>query len=233
MHALRILVLRTKILQTHDDVIKWKHFPRYWPFLRRIHRSPVNFPHKGQWRGALMFSLIWTWINSWVNNPEAGDLRRHRAHCDVSVMNILSRRLYNSFKGDIYLLSILWYYWQDHTINNYKWNNSGWMKFDEIITYANFIKLQFLEWNENISWVWIDQTQAPNTVHSICVMKKCTPIFALGFCQMGPNFYTRFSLRTKGMDYIPVTWHWVIRFTQRYHVRLNNWPLEDVDVILN
>ena len=43
-------------------------------------------PHKGQWRGALIFSLISTWINSWVNNPEAGDLRRHRAHCDVSVM---------------------------------------------------------------------------------------------------------------------------------------------------
>ena len=42
----------------HDDVIKWKHFPCYWPFVRGIHRSPVNSPHKGQWRGALMFSLI-------------------------------------------------------------------------------------------------------------------------------------------------------------------------------
>ena len=42
----------------HDDVIKWKHFPRYWPFVRGIHRSPVNSPHKGQWRGALMFTLI-------------------------------------------------------------------------------------------------------------------------------------------------------------------------------
>ena len=42
----------------HDDVIKWKHFPRYWPFLRGIHRSPVNSPHKDQWRGALMFSMI-------------------------------------------------------------------------------------------------------------------------------------------------------------------------------
>ena len=30
-----------------DDVIKWKHFPRYWPFVRGIHRSPVNSPHKG------------------------------------------------------------------------------------------------------------------------------------------------------------------------------------------
>ena len=41
-----------------DDVIKWKHFQRYWPFVRGIHRSPVNSPHKGQWRGVLMFVLI-------------------------------------------------------------------------------------------------------------------------------------------------------------------------------
>ena len=71
----------------HDDVIKWKHFPRYWPFVRGIHRSPVNSPHKGPWRGALMLSLICTRINGWVNNGEAGDLRRHRAHYDVTVMN--------------------------------------------------------------------------------------------------------------------------------------------------
>ena len=43
---------------THNDVIKWKLFPRYWPFVRGIHRSPVNSPHKGQWRRALIFSLI-------------------------------------------------------------------------------------------------------------------------------------------------------------------------------
>ena len=51
--------------RNHDDVIKWKHFPRYWPFVRGIHRSPVNSPHKGQWRGALIFSLICVWINVW------------------------------------------------------------------------------------------------------------------------------------------------------------------------
>ena len=51
----------------HDDVIKWKHFPRYWPFV--------------------MFSLICVWINGWVNNGEAGDLRRHRAYYDVIVMD--------------------------------------------------------------------------------------------------------------------------------------------------
>ena len=63
----------------HDDVIKWKHFPRYWLFVGGIHRWPVNSPHKGQWRGALMFSLICARIKDWVNNREAGDLRRHRS----------------------------------------------------------------------------------------------------------------------------------------------------------
>ena len=70
----------------HDDVIKWKNFLRYWPFVRGIHRSPLNSPQKGQWRGALMFSLICVWINGWENNREAGDLRRYRAHYGVIVM---------------------------------------------------------------------------------------------------------------------------------------------------
>ena len=43
-------------------------------------------PHKGQWRGALMFSMFCAWVNGWINNREAGDLRRHRAHYDVIVM---------------------------------------------------------------------------------------------------------------------------------------------------
>ena len=45
-------------MSSHDDVIEWNHFPRYWPFVWVIHRSPVNSPHKGQWSGSLMFSLI-------------------------------------------------------------------------------------------------------------------------------------------------------------------------------
>ena len=52
---------------THDDVIKWKHFPRYWPFVSGIHRSPKDSPHTGQWRGALIFSLICAWTNGWTN----------------------------------------------------------------------------------------------------------------------------------------------------------------------
>ena len=71
------------LTSSHDDVIKWKHFPRYWTFVRGIHRSPVNSPHKGQWHGALMFSLMnkrlrkpwWGW---WFMTPLSSLWR----HCD-------------------------------------------------------------------------------------------------------------------------------------------------------
>ena len=80
------LTQNTVLSFRYDGDIKWKHFSCYWPFGRGIHRSPVNSPYKGQWRGALMFSLICACINGWVNNGEAGDLRRQRAHYDVIVM---------------------------------------------------------------------------------------------------------------------------------------------------
>ena len=60
----------TNLYIHHDDVIKWKRFPRYWPFARGIHRSPVKSPHKGQWRRPLTFSLIWVWMNG-SNDPGA------------------------------------------------------------------------------------------------------------------------------------------------------------------
>ena len=79
------------LLYTYHLVIKWKHFPCYRPFVREIHRPPVNFPHKGQWCGALMFSLICPWTNGWVNSRDTGDLRRHRAHYGFIVMSYAPR----------------------------------------------------------------------------------------------------------------------------------------------
>ena len=73
-------------IQGYNDVIKWKNFPCYWPFVQGIHWSLVNSLHKGQWSGALMFSLIYAGINGWINNHEAGDFRRHCAHYDFIVM---------------------------------------------------------------------------------------------------------------------------------------------------
>ena len=63
-----------------------EHIPRNWPFVRGIHRLPMNSPHKGQWRGALICSMICAWINGWVNNRDADDLRRHHTHYDTIVM---------------------------------------------------------------------------------------------------------------------------------------------------
>ena len=69
----------THLNSNHEDVINWKHFPRYWSFVRGIHRSP----HKGQWRGALMFSVICVWINDsgwWFETPSRSLWRQ----CNVS-----------------------------------------------------------------------------------------------------------------------------------------------------
>ena len=56
------------------------------PLCGEIHQSPVNSRQKGQWCGALMFSLICAWMNDWVNTREAGDKRRRRTDYDVTVM---------------------------------------------------------------------------------------------------------------------------------------------------
>ena len=100
--------------------MKSKHFPCYWPFVRGIHRSALNSPHKGQWRGALMFSLICVWITGWTNNRGAGDLRRHRAHYDVTLMPF-----YES-KTEIAVGDIL--------------SHSGiiWSRFAILVNYSNF-----------------------------------------------------------------------------------------------
>ena len=81
----------SSVLFLHDDVITWKHFPRYWSFVQGLHGSPVNSPHKGQWHRALMVSLICTWIKGWEKNLEAGDLRCHHTHYDITIMNMKKR----------------------------------------------------------------------------------------------------------------------------------------------
>ena len=84
---LRIFCIKPSCVQPHFDVIAWKRFPRYWPFARGIHRSPVDFPHKGLVTLALIFYLTLAKINDWINNQIAGDLRRHDVHCDVNIMS--------------------------------------------------------------------------------------------------------------------------------------------------
>ena len=68
----------------HDDGHQMETFSALLAFCAG--NSPVNSPHKGQWRGASMFSSICAWINGWVNNSEASDLRCHHTHYDIIVM---------------------------------------------------------------------------------------------------------------------------------------------------
>ena len=89
--------LRTEMrIWSYSSSFRWwrhqmEHFSLYWPFMWLVHRSPVNSPYKDQWHGAFMFSLIFASIKGSVNNREAGDLRRHRAHYDVIVMKAMKR----------------------------------------------------------------------------------------------------------------------------------------------
>ena len=94
----------------HDVVFKWNHFPRYWPFVRGIHWSPVDSPHKDQWLGALVLSLICAWTNGWAKNRDAGDLRRHRYHYDVTV--IYTEFITNPKPkcSSVFIKTLLWMY---------------------------------------------------------------------------------------------------------------------------
>ena len=66
--------------QVHDDVIKWKHFPRYLPFVRRILLTKAS-------DAELWYAFHLCLNKLWLDNGEAGDLRRHRAHYDVRHFN--------------------------------------------------------------------------------------------------------------------------------------------------
>ena len=60
-----IYLIMIHIAVWHDDVIKWKHFSALLAFCAGNSPVPVNSPHKGQWRGALMFYLYIVWWEVW------------------------------------------------------------------------------------------------------------------------------------------------------------------------
>ena len=70
----------------HYDATQWKRFLRHGPFVREIHRSPLDSPHKGPVTWTLMFPLMLAETNCWINHRVAGDSGRHDAHFDVIFM---------------------------------------------------------------------------------------------------------------------------------------------------
>ena len=87
---MRVIAKEVDMLSKHNYMMTSSNgniFRVTGPFVRGINRSLVASPHKGQLHGALMFSLICVWTNVWANNRDDNDFRRHRVHCDVTVMN--------------------------------------------------------------------------------------------------------------------------------------------------
>ena len=98
---------------------------------------PVNSPHKGQWHGALMFSLIYAWINDLVNNREAGDLRRQCGHYDVIAMQ-WHYELFNAMFIILYRLSRMV---KPRYLNEYRTESRC---YETIITIIRFQTVEFI-----------------------------------------------------------------------------------------
>ena len=87
----------------------WGTFPRHWPFVRGIHRTTVDFPRKGQWRRALMFSWICAYPSGWASSQDDGDLRLYRSNYDATAMNyILGNTIWYICMFEKYILFLLY-----------------------------------------------------------------------------------------------------------------------------
>ena len=93
--------------------------------------------HKGQWRGALMFSLTCVWINDWVNNGEAGDLRRYRAHYDVTIMQCMT--LNDIHVAIMYIIENQQVAGSAHKYNGHQQYELSELRHNTAIIYSNYI----------------------------------------------------------------------------------------------
>ena len=151
-------------------------------FSALLARSPMNSPHNGHWRGALMFSFICAWINGWVNSREAGDLRRHRVHYDVTVMLLSTspgKTMNLYWKGYLIvcetfenrtpplllaLLLIMWYrflpiWYFIHILSNIGWKcyiSYQWNLLFTIVSlkYLDGPKSNAFVWKIIVPWLW-------------------------------------------------------------------------------
>ena len=82
-----LCIIHLTFLWPHDDVIKWKQFPRYWPFV---------WLHKGQLRGALIFIFDLRWNKRLGKQSWGCVLRCQGAHHHVIVMQALTFTLHHS-----------------------------------------------------------------------------------------------------------------------------------------
>ena len=128
----------------------------------------------GQWRGALMSSLICVWINVWVNNSEAGDLRHYRAHYDVTVMSDGESVVPQSELCDLYSYKVhMWTLWPIFIQNPYGfpwyclsnlWWRSLWrlqMSWCQIGSRPGIVNNRY--------WSWRHQIETFSAILALCV----------------------------------------------------------------
>ena len=149
------------LYQTHIKNRQFRSFP-WWrhqmeTFSALLAIGPVNSPHKGQWRGAFMFSLICAWINRFVNNREPGDLRRFRPHYDVIVMlgncpQAWSRQATNHYKNHGWPSSM-----SSYGVNWGRWVKSVCLTLTYIMIWLYVCKLDRVNWSSiKYWWTWLN-----------------------------------------------------------------------------
>ena len=136
---------------------------------------PVNSPHKGQWRGALMFTLIYARINGWVNTREAGDLRRYGPHYDVIVMVADALVLCIRRKSATMILIIM----QDKWVHVLHWEGSQWC-----------VQSQCRKMRENTNLYMLDNTPNGNSIWDAKSRRQITKQPCYWLCRinsLGPS----------------------------------------------
>ena len=133
----------------HDDVIKCKHLPRYKPFVTG------DFPAQRPVTRSFDVSLICAWINVWVNNRVAGDLRRHRAHYEVIILYFMAKFM-NAFICIIKILPklcLVQFYWvQYHHCNAALWRPLTLSEVIQTIVFYRFRSSIYIlgSWNSTV-----------------------------------------------------------------------------------
>ena len=95
----------------------WRHeMEIFFALLDLCEENPsvTGHHHKGQWRKALMFSLVCTWTYDWESTRDVADLRHHRVHYGVTVMILAwwqqsSIHWKSSFSGNAIFIEVLKY----------------------------------------------------------------------------------------------------------------------------
>ena len=138
--GITVIILKDHHNYIDDDVTKWKHFPRYWPFMRGDPPVTGGFPSQRPvtWSFYVFFDLS---LNKrWGNNRDSGDLRRHR---DITVMWL---RIAGYYKQTLFLLRSLTYW--------------DWIR--RFVSFLRHYCMKRVQWIRALKWITLDKFHSIN-----------------------------------------------------------------------